>query len=76
MTKKALTLKEKKKIHARRARVIRTTHQLAITAFLAIYPLLVQVSDLGALQAILPTVGFVAFGAVVTDIYNRVKPAS
>jgi len=70
------TLKQKKKIHDRRTRVKRTALQLAITAFLAVYPTLIQVSDLNALQAILPTLGFVAFGAVVTDLYNRVKPAS
>ena len=72
---KVLSAKEAKKKKDRRARVSRTAQQLAITAFIAIYPTLVSVSDLGALRAILPTVLFVGLGAVVTDIYNRVKPA-
>lgn len=66
---------EAKKRADRRQRVKRTVIQLAITAFTAIYPTLVGVSDWNALQAILPTLGFIGFGAIVTDIYNRVKPA-
>lgn len=72
---KVKTIKEQKVRSERRSRVRRTVHQLAITAFIAVYPTLVTVSDFDALQAILPTLGFVALGAVVTDLYNRVRAA-
>lgn len=72
---KVKTVKEQKARTERRSRVRRTAIQLAITAFTAVYPTLVSVSDWNALQAILPTLGFIAFGAVVTDLYNRVRPA-
>lgn len=71
----AKTLKEKKAIAARRSRVVRTVHQFLIVAFLAVYPTLVTLTDFGALKAALPSLAFVALGAIVTDIYNRVRPA-
>jgi hypothetical protein len=71
----ASTVKETKAKIERHSRVKRTVHQLLITAFVSVYPLLVAVEDWDALPALLPTIGFVAFGAIVTDVYNRVKPA-
>lgn len=69
------TLKEKKAIASRRSRVMRTVHQFLIVAVVAIYPVFQTATDWGALKALLPTLAFVALGAIVTDIYNRVRPA-
>jgi len=72
---KVKSAKEAKKDRERKSRVVRTAHQLAITAFLAVYPVLVTVTDLDSLEAVLPSLGFIVFGAVVTDVYYRIRPA-
>lgn len=69
------TAKEIKKKAERTSRVRRTVHQLLITAFVAIYPILITIGDVDALRAVLPSIAVVGIGAVVTDIYNRVRPA-
>lgn len=69
------TAKEAKKKADRVTRVKRTAAQFGIVALLAVYPTFLNVTDWSALKAALPTIGFVALGAIVTDVYNRVKPA-
>jgi len=71
-----MSIDELKKKQDRIQRVKRTAIQLTITAFTAIYPVFITATSWSALTALLPILGFIALGAVVTDIYNRVKPAS
>lgn len=72
---KVKTVKEQKARTDRLVRVKRTAIQVAITAFVSVYPAFVTATDWNALQALLPTLGFIALGAVVADLHNRVKPA-
>lgn len=72
---KIKTVKQQKARTDRVVRVKRTVQQLAITALVSVYPTLITATDWNALQALLPTLGFIALGGIVTDLYNRVRPA-